>query len=620
MSGFYCKNPPEDLKPLLHELEDEYEISSSSGKIRLDFIPTDTPGRLEVIQHVFNIEIIYSSKVSAARGLMIALSGLSCRENCTFELSGVMIDCSRNAVITLPSLKRWIRRLASFGCNELMLYTESTYKLPGEPYFGYMCGAYTQAEIKELDDYAYQFGVEIIGCIQVLGHMERLLKWFIPYREIRDTAKVLMADEPGTYSLIAKMLDFWSGALRSRKIHIGMDETFGVGRGAFLDRHGYECEFDIFNRHLAKVSEMCSARKLQPMIWSDMYFRLANENQDYYASNAMAPQAVIDAIPHNVQLVYWDYYHEDVSFYREFIQRHKRMGKLPVMASGLWTWMKFWFDPEHTDLTLTPCLQACKQEGISNFLMTMWGDDGNFCDIDSALAGLCRASELIWNDNVEPEKVDKIFRTVMKQDYRKYLVPGKLDYLTHCGEKPVRYTASVLLWDDPLQALATRNYRIMNPEADSVFVPYYQKLAEELSILAAENHGNEGDFAFAAAIAQALAGKVRLRIDLEQAYRNRDDQELRRVAETIPTIKHAYEEAASAMRKMWLRNYKPFGLEIQQIRMAGTIARLEETRLRLLELLDGVIDSIPELDEILESNTECGWGGYTYWSSSAALF
>ena len=115
MSGFYCKNPPEDLKPLLHELEDEYEISSSSGKIRLDFIPTDTPGRLEVIQHAFNIEIIYSSKVSAARGLMIALSGLSCRENCTFELSGVMIDCSRNAVITLPSLKRWIRRLASFG-------------------------------------------------------------------------------------------------------------------------------------------------------------------------------------------------------------------------------------------------------------------------------------------------------------------------------------------------------------------------------------------------------------------------------------------------------------------------------------------------------------------------
>ena len=31
MSGFYCKNPPEDLKPLLHELEDEYEILEFKG-------------------------------------------------------------------------------------------------------------------------------------------------------------------------------------------------------------------------------------------------------------------------------------------------------------------------------------------------------------------------------------------------------------------------------------------------------------------------------------------------------------------------------------------------------------------------------------------------------------
>jgi len=44
------------------------------------------------------------------------------------------------------------------------------------------------------------------------------------------------------------------------------------------------------------------------MIWSDMYFRIASENNLYYDLEASIPQEVIDKIPKEVQLVYWDYY------------------------------------------------------------------------------------------------------------------------------------------------------------------------------------------------------------------------------------------------------------------------------------------------------------------------
>ena len=57
-----------------------------------------------------------------------------------FEKFGVMIDCSRNAVPNLQALKRFIEILAKMGYNCVMLYTEDTYEIPSEPFFGYKRG------------------------------------------------------------------------------------------------------------------------------------------------------------------------------------------------------------------------------------------------------------------------------------------------------------------------------------------------------------------------------------------------------------------------------------------------------------------------------------------------
>ena len=42
------------------------------------------------------------------------------------------------------------RRLALLGYNAAMLYTEDTYALPDEPYFGFLRGAYTAAELRRI--------------------------------------------------------------------------------------------------------------------------------------------------------------------------------------------------------------------------------------------------------------------------------------------------------------------------------------------------------------------------------------------------------------------------------------------------------------------------------------
>ena len=74
---------------------------------------------------------------------------------------GVMIDCSRNAVVKLPALKDFIKICADFGYDYVGLYTEDTFEVDGEPYFGYQRGRYTQAEIKEAEGILKAHGLRL---------------------------------------------------------------------------------------------------------------------------------------------------------------------------------------------------------------------------------------------------------------------------------------------------------------------------------------------------------------------------------------------------------------------------------------------------------------------------
>ncbi len=91
----------------------------------------------------------------------------------------------------MRSTKYLLRTLALLGYNMLQLYTEDTYEIDGEPFFGYMRGGYSHAELREIDDYAHQFGIEVVPCIQTLGHLGQMLQW-PRYLGLRDTAEVLL--------------------------------------------------------------------------------------------------------------------------------------------------------------------------------------------------------------------------------------------------------------------------------------------------------------------------------------------------------------------------------------------------------------------------------------------
>ncbi len=117
-----------------------------------------------------------------------------------FEAIGPMIDLSRNAVMTVKKLERFILLTSKMGLNRLMLYMEDTYEIPEYPYFGHLRGRYTQVELKALGTYARAVG-GFDSSDSNIGTFDESLKWQFA-GNIRDTEDILLVGEEETYTFL----------------------------------------------------------------------------------------------------------------------------------------------------------------------------------------------------------------------------------------------------------------------------------------------------------------------------------------------------------------------------------------------------------------------------------
>ncbi|MBA2480835.1 MAG: family 20 glycosylhydrolase [Planctomycetes bacterium] len=586
---------PADIASLLRTLAERYPISPKTkrGATRLAFAPGAAVGTVSVTLTAGSATIAYDTVAHAARGIGALLAGLvkpgkEYRETTTFTTLGMMLDCSRNAVMNAPHLKTWLQQLALLGYNLAMLYTEDTFEVPGEPYFGYLRGRYTGEELREIDEYAAALGIEMVGCIQTLGHLNRVLHW-APFAKCRDTFTVVMEGEPETYALIDKMVATIAKAHRSKRIHIGMDEAHELGRGRFMDLKGHERAFDIFNRHLDRVLGICRTHGVSPMIWSDMYFRMGSKNQDYYDDAWAMPDDVRRAIPQGVGMVYWDYYKDDVEKYRAMIKRHRTLGSEPIMASAVWTHSRVWYDQHTTERMVAPCVRACREEKLGELIFTMWGDDGHYCEMDSSLAGLAFGAEHAYTGEADPARLAKRYAAVCGVDYRLVTEAAKMTF------PATDVDAQAILSDDPLLGVYWRQRDLGDPKAWKDAAKRYAAISAKLKpharITAPVDIGHGYN------LAACLAEKIAFGLELRAAYASGKPAALRAVKRRIPRMTKAIDALLDSWRRQWHRRNKTFGLEIVQIRLAGLRERYLEIGRRLDELVDGTAETIAELEE-----------------------
>jgi hexosaminidase len=544
--------------------------------------------------------IKYSEKIHFYRALglfveqAIDKESFSIIEEPQFSLNGAMIDVSRNAVLKIESVKYTIRKMAIMGLNTIMLYTEDTYEIKELPYFGYMRGRYTAEELKECDDYAYIFGIEIIPCIQTLAHLTQALKWSYA-SNICDTADILLAGEEKTYEFIENMIKSASAPFRSRRIHIGMDEAHSLGLGRYLDMHGYRRRFDIMNEHLERVVDIVKKYDLKPMIWSDMYFRLASKTGAYYDKDAVIPEDVKKNCNKDVQLVYWDYYHSDEDTYKEFIRRHISFGNEMVFAGGVWTWAGMMINYNKTFITTNSALSACKQEGVKEVFATMWGDNGAETNFFTALLGLQLYAEHGYSKELDVEKLKKRFKFCTGEDCDAFMSLSELDNIPGAAQLDMNLETSnpskFLLWQDILIGLFDKEIEGLNLKE------HYSLAAEKMRPNALISKDFKEIFVFAQKLAEVLSIKADMGLRLKKAYDEKDISTLRKIAEL--ELQELYMEVNKLRilhRQQWLATNKPFGWEIIDIRYGGLLARINSTIDRITDFVSGKASKLEELE------------------------
>jgi hexosaminidase len=543
-------------------------------------------------------EICFQEKIHFFRALGLWLQEFAERnefqliEAPQFKTNGVMVDVSRNAVMTVKGIHLLLRKMALMGLNTLMMYTEDTFTVERYPYFGYMRGRYSEEELRKCDDYANHLGIEMIPCIQTLAHLTEALKWNYA-ANIRDTSDILLAGSNETYEFIEELLKAASRPFRSKRIHIGMDEAHQLGLGKYLEKNGYQKRFEIMNNHLHRVVDIAEKLLLEPMIWSDMYFRLGSKTGNYYDLEAVIPDDVIASMPKNVQLVYWDYYHTSEEFYRTFLKKHKKFGSEPIFAGGVWTWNGIAPNYGKTVSTTNAALMACKKEGISEVFATMWGDNGSETHPFAGLAGLQLYAEHGYHQEITSERVAKRFLFCTGGNWEDFLSLNEFDETPGVAKDNLNesHPSKFLLWQDVLLGLYDENIRSL-PLND-----HYHNLALRLEKAKVHNEKWPEIFDFYTQLAHVLSVKAEFGIKLKAVFDQHNRQELMQLKKELPSLRKMIDDLRKLHRSLWFSSMKPFGWEVLDIRYGGVISRLETAEYRIQQWLDGSVSSIEELQE-----------------------
>ena len=455
-------------------------------------------------------------------------------ENIPFKRFAAKVDCSRNAVWNLPSLKKWIDISAKLGYNALMLYTEDTYEVEGHPYFGYGRGRYSKAELKELDAYALERGIELIPSIATLAHLPTIFRW-PQYTQILDTYDILLCEDERTYAFIDAMLTTCEECFTSKVIDLNMSREALLGRGKYMSTHGYREQTEVFARHVDKVRELARKHGFETVLVSDDDGCAAQESWcvgDVWVRNAFNPENCYSI--------------------------HALRGQI----------------------------ETAKRDGTENMTVRFFGDDGGECARFAGLPGLFCASRFAQGiTDMDAIKQDFEREFGIAFDDFMLLDLTQRDETRECGVHPTRY----ILYNDPFMGLMDKTIpdcaradheelvRLLTPLCDHPEWGYLFRTLRDLCAVTAE--------------------KCDVGARIHAAYDAGDKAKLGELAGELRRIRDLVEAFYKSFRRQWMRENKGHGFDVSDVRIGGVMTRLVHCARRLEEYVSGKVERLVELED-----------------------
>jgi hypothetical protein len=192
-------------------------------------------------------------------------------------------------------------RYADWGYQELYLHLEDAIEYPSLPAVA-RPDAYTYRQMERLVRTATRAGIKVVPIVNLLGHTQYLIK--VP--ELRDLNELRAPDgsplergqvcplHPGILDVAEKLLRDVAPFCTAGKVHVGLDESFHLGRHPRSRREVARIGLPAhFARYVGRLERLVTSRGLQMGLWADMLYFL--------------PEA-IEQLPAGIAVYEWYYY------------------------------------------------------------------------------------------------------------------------------------------------------------------------------------------------------------------------------------------------------------------------------------------------------------------------
>jgi len=286
--------------------------------------------------------------------------------------TGYMLDISRTKVPQMIELERLIDRLARWGYGWLELYTEHTFAFAGHELVWSDASPLTPEEVRQLDAYAAQQGLELRPNFNTLGHWERWLK----HPEYRHLAECpfgwtrpdghgmphgsTLAPGPEAEAMLESLLADFLPHFSSGTVNLGGDEPWELGMGKSRERCEREGRHAVYIQHLAAVAQLAQVNGKRPAFWADIVME--------------APE-VIAQLPPETRLLIWGY--EAGEPWAERLAAVKAAGREAIVCPGTSGWNSLLGRLDTATTNLVEAIEAARHHQAAEVLVTEWGDFGH---------------------------------------------------------------------------------------------------------------------------------------------------------------------------------------------------------------------------------------------------
>jgi hypothetical protein len=303
-----------------------------------------------------------------------------------------MLDVSRGKVPTLETLCGLVDVAVKLKLNVLMLYTEHTFQFRRHPEIGDGASPLDAETVRELDHYAAQHHVELIPCLQSLGHMDHILE--LPrYRELAETNRgwTLAPTHPGSRALLRDLYDEYLPNFRSNYLNANCDEPFDLGRGQGKERSEELGPGGLYLEHIGVLRELASRHGKRTMIWGDVVH---------------AHPKRIAEIPNDIVMLDW-WYEASYDFDRVKVFQDNKLEFL--VCPGTSSWNCLFPRVDNSLQNIANWAAAGRKFGALGLINTDWGDYGHYNLLGNSWLAYGFGAQQSWSGDVDKKAFDRAF-------------------------------------------------------------------------------------------------------------------------------------------------------------------------------------------------------------------